>query len=160
MFVRSDRDHFDRVMKVAATPAPPLKTGDNQNIIHRSWFRCINELHLNPGEKPAPHVETADRLSQSCERIGDFLNVARAGIGQLFKQAPDVGYVLLTDADGVVVDSLGTDCWGDSWVKPVYSLVQTGTRHTREPMASAPASMSARRSHAITMSISLRATLA
>ncbi|WP_206599348.1 sigma-54-dependent Fis family transcriptional regulator [Methyloceanibacter stevinii] len=101
-------------MKVAATPAPPLKTGDNQNIIHRSWFRCINELHLNPGEKPAPHVETADRLSQSCERIGDFLNVARAGIGQLFKQAPDVGYVLLTDADGVVVDSLGTDCWGDS----------------------------------------------
>jgi len=112
--VKPDQEHFTRVMKVAANPAPPLKTGDNENIIHRSWFRCVNEFSLDPAQTHRPNIETAQALSQSRERIGDFLNIARAGIGQLFKQAPDVGYVLLTDTDGVVVDSIGSDSWDGS----------------------------------------------
>ena len=99
--------HIDNVMSVAQRGAA-LRDADD--LIHRSWRRCINDYGLDPARLRAPHIVTSDTLRVHQERIEDFMQVARVGMEQMYKRVSGLGYVLLlTDANGVTVDYIGND---------------------------------------------------
>jgi transcriptional regulator of acetoin/glycerol metabolism len=99
--------HIDNVMAVALQGAA-LRDADD--LIHKSWRRCINDYGLDPARLRAPHIVTSDTLRVHQERIEDFMQVARVGMEQMYKRVSGLGYVLLlTDANGVTVDYIGND---------------------------------------------------
>lgn len=108
------KNHVDRVLGVAGGAKPLFIEGDNENAIQRSWYRCVNEHGLDPASKHRPFIETAARLTEIRDDLGGFLTIARAGIEQLVKNVGDIGYVLVTNADGVIVDYIGNDSWDRS----------------------------------------------
>jgi len=99
--------HIDNVMSVALGGNAPR---DADDLIHKSWRRCINDYGLDPARLRAPHIVTSDTLRVHQERIEDFMQVARVGMEQMYKRVSSLGYVLLlTDANGVTVDTIGND---------------------------------------------------
>lgn len=112
--MKSSQRHVDQVMRVAAQCAPAVKPGDNDNTIRRSWHRCVNEFMLDPANKRSPQIETSTRLSEMREQMEPFRRIARAGIEQLYRNAPYIGYVLITNADGIIIDYLGNNSWNTS----------------------------------------------
>ena len=107
----STHRHIDAIRQVASGGVPA--TGSPDGLIHRSWHRCVHKHGLDPAQSVSPRVESSSRLRESRERIEEYLQVARGGMEQLFKQVSALGYVLLlTDAEGVTVDYIGNDSWG------------------------------------------------
>jgi transcriptional regulator of acetoin/glycerol metabolism len=101
-------------MAVAHGPAPAILPTNNTNLIHRSWTRCVTDFGLDPARPPRPYIETASALRERRGRIEEHLQVARAGMEQLFKCVSALGYVLLlTDAKGVTLDYIGNDTWDE-----------------------------------------------
>ncbi len=109
------------------------------DIITRSWARCVSEHGLDPSfTQPARVLEDA-RLREHQEQLESFLRVARAGMEQLYKRVSPLGYVLLlTDAEGVAVDYIGNDQWdrelkdsglclGADWKEPHSGTSGVGT---------------------------------
>lgn len=104
--------HVEAVMAVARGPIPSAHASGNDNLILRSWHRCVNKYGLNPTAPAGHYVETGAALRERRGQIEEYLQVARAGMEQLFKQVSDLGYVLmLTDAEGVTIDYIGNDSW-------------------------------------------------
>ena len=108
------QNHVGRVLSIAGGAEPLLIVGDNENAIQRSWYRCVNQHGLDPAAKHQPFVETSVRLNALRNELGGFLKIARAGIEQLAKNVGDIGYVLVTDAEGVILDYIGNDSWDRS----------------------------------------------
>jgi transcriptional regulator of acetoin/glycerol metabolism len=106
--------HAASIMAVAHGPAMASLPTTNTGLIHRSWTRCVNDFGLDPVRPPRPYIETASALRMRRERIEEHLQVARAGMEQLFKCVSALGYVLLlTDANGVTLDYIGNDTWDE-----------------------------------------------
>jgi transcriptional regulator of acetoin/glycerol metabolism len=108
--------HVNSVLKVAGAPVPLAKAQldppDNTRLIQRSWFRCVNEHGLDPARNARSHVETASVLRERRGQIEEYLQVARAGMEQMYKRVSQLGYVLmLADAEGVTVDYIGNNSW-------------------------------------------------
>ncbi len=86
--------------------------GHDDDLITRSWTRCVSEHGLDPTRAQPARVIEHWQLREHQEQIESFLRVARTGMEQLYKRVSPLGYVLLlTDAQGVTVDYIGNDQW-------------------------------------------------
>jgi transcriptional regulator of acetoin/glycerol metabolism len=99
--------HIENVLSVAMYGTAPLGADD---LIHKSWRRCVNDYGLDPARPRAAHIVTSDTLRVHREQIEEFMQVARVGMEQMYKRVSGLGYVLLlTDAKGVAVDFIGNE---------------------------------------------------
>ncbi len=86
--------------------------GVAEDVITRSWVRCISDHGLDPTHQQPARIIEKTRLREHQEEIEEFLRVARGGMEHLYKRVSPLGYVLLlTDAHGVTVDYIGNDQW-------------------------------------------------
>ncbi|WP_018717601.1 sigma-54-dependent Fis family transcriptional regulator [Arhodomonas aquaeolei] len=99
------RSHIDAIIRCAGSDLPiPGKA----SLIERSWKRCVLEHGLDPSRPRAARIVTSETLREHQDRADELLNVARAGVEQLYRQVAQLGYVLLlTDRRGITVQFLG-----------------------------------------------------
>ncbi len=75
--------------------------------IARSWRRCLEQHQLDPTSPRAPCVIESPRLNEHRERLDRVIAVAHWQMNSLHQQLGSSGHaVLLTDASGVVIDSV------------------------------------------------------
>ena len=78
--------------------------------ITRSWRRCVDLHQLDPGMRQAPCVIEHPRLKEHRAPLEHVIEVARWQMNSLHQQLGREGHVvLLTDARGVVIDSVYND---------------------------------------------------
>ncbi|MEK8029689.1 sigma-54-dependent Fis family transcriptional regulator [Ideonella sp. DXS29W] len=108
---------------------------DNANdVLVRSWGRCLDEYQLDPSKPHEPAIVTAAELEERRARRADVIRCARYEMTTLYQQLADMDTaVVLTDTDGVIVHmvsspefasdaaQLGLRCGG------VWSEVRAGT---------------------------------
>lgn len=128
--------HINEVLERTSLHADGL-TGDD--IIIRSWARCISDHGLDPSHTQPARVLESARLREHQDQLESFLRVARSGMEQLYKRVSPLGYVLLlTDAQGIAVDCIGNDQWdrelrrsglclGADWQEPYSGTSGVGT---------------------------------
>ncbi|NIC05925.1 sigma-54-dependent Fis family transcriptional regulator [Billgrantia bachuensis] len=103
----SQREHIDTILQTVASPEAGQPPSDN-TIISRSWRRCIDRYGLDPARPTPPRYVPGATLRERQDQADDLLQVARAGVEQLYRQVAPLGYVvLLTDARGIAVQFLG-----------------------------------------------------
>lgn len=101
--------HISEVLERTSLHADGLADDD---IITRSWARCISDHGLDPSHTQPARVLESARLREHQDQLESFLRVARSGMEQLYKRVSPLGYVLLlTDAQGIAVDCIGNDQW-------------------------------------------------
>jgi len=78
--------------------------------IARSWRRCLDQHQLDPAcPRPTSVIEQA-RLAEHRERLHEVIDIARWQMNSLHQQLGGSGHaVLLTDAHGVVIDSVANE---------------------------------------------------
>ncbi|MCL7943737.1 sigma-54-dependent Fis family transcriptional regulator [Marinobacter sp. ATCH36] len=101
------RRHIDAVLSFtddrSSSVLPP-----GSELIGRSWKRCIDEYGLDPSQPRSARIVTQQILKEHQDSVDEFLNVARAGVEQLYMNIANLGYVLLlTDHRGITVQYLG-----------------------------------------------------
>ena len=107
--MNSQTRHINEVIERTSRHAEGMVYED---IITRSWARCVSDHGLDPSRTQPARVLEAARLREHQDQLESFLRVARAGMEQLYKRVSPLGYVLLlTDAQGVAVDCIGNDQW-------------------------------------------------
>ena len=75
--------------------------------ITRSWRRCLDQHQLDPASRRAPNVVEQPRLQDHRGPLEHIIAVARWQMSSLHRQLGGDGHVvLLTDARGVVIDSV------------------------------------------------------
>lgn len=75
--------------------------------ITRSWRRCLDQHQLDPGSRRGPNVVEHPRLQDHRGPLEHIIKVARWQMSSLHRQLGGDGHVvLLTDARGVVIDSV------------------------------------------------------
>ncbi|GLK92181.1 sigma-54-dependent Fis family transcriptional regulator [Pseudomonas turukhanskensis] len=75
--------------------------------IARSWLRCLQDYHLDPGQTMAPTVLEHGRLLERREQLQQVLEIASGEMTTLYQQLAGAGHaVLLTDARGVILNSV------------------------------------------------------
>ena len=78
--------------------------------IARSWRRCLNQHQLDPTRPRAPSVIEQARLAEDRERLHEVIDIAHWQMNSLHQQLGGSGHaVLLTDARGVVIDSVASE---------------------------------------------------
>lgn len=92
--------HADRVFDV-------VRRGfheEGNDLVTRSWSRCVNQYQLDPGRAREPAVITAAALQTRRDRHADVIECARYEMTTLYQQLADAeSAVVLTDTDGVIV---------------------------------------------------------
>jgi|CXWL01.1.fsa_nt_gi transcriptional regulator of acetoin/glycerol metabolism len=74
------------------------------DVLARSWSRCLNEYCLHPDHPRSPAVVARVALEERCERMADIIDCARFEMTTLYQQLADnASAVVLTDTDGVIV---------------------------------------------------------
>ena len=74
------------------------------DIVARSWSRCLNEYRLHPDKLREPAFVTRQDLEDRRERQADVIDSARYEMTSLYQQLGDSeSAVVLTDTDGVIV---------------------------------------------------------
>ena len=97
--------HIDAVLSLANAPHLP---GDRDPIIARSWRRCVHDYGLDPARPAEARFVPRQVLREHQDQADELINVARAGVEQLYRQIAELGYViLLTDNRGIAVQFLG-----------------------------------------------------
>ena len=98
--------HAQQVLQaVQGTLAHHATTADP--AITRSWRRCLDQHQLDPASHRAPNVLEHPRLQDHRAPLEHILKVARWQMSSLHQQLGGDGHVvLLTDAQGVVIDSV------------------------------------------------------
>lgn len=78
--------------------------------IARSWRRCLDQHQLDPAcPRPTSVIEQA-RLADHREQLHEVIDIARWQMNSLHQQLGGSGHaVLLTDARGVVIDSVANE---------------------------------------------------
>ena len=129
--------HAQQVLQaVQANPAshdqPPGHAGDL--AITRSWRRCLDQHRLDPASRRAPNVVEHPRLQDHRAPLEHMLAVAHWQMRSLHQQLGRDGHVvLLTDARGVVIDSVFNEAEGAEfrrnglWLGSVWSEDFEGT---------------------------------
>ncbi len=96
---QADR-HADHVLDVVRSGFHE-RTND---VVTRSWSRCLNEYRLHPDKPREPTVIARVALEERCARRADVIDCARYEMTTLYQQLADVeSAVVLTDTDGVIV---------------------------------------------------------
>ncbi|CAI8893653.1 sigma-54-dependent Fis family transcriptional regulator [Pseudomonas sp. IT-P291] len=94
--------HIDTVLSYASDSA------GHESIITRSWKRCIQDYGLDPAKPAPPRFVPRQVLREHQDHADELINVARAGVEQLYRHIAELGYViLLTDSRGITVQFLG-----------------------------------------------------
>ena len=92
--------HADHVMDV-------VRSGfhdQTDDVVMRSWSRCLNEHRLHPDKPRRPTVIGRVELDERRARHADVINCARYEMTTLFQQLADnESAVVLTDIDGVII---------------------------------------------------------
>ena len=96
---RSDR-HADHVFDV-------VRGGfrdESNDVVARSWSRCLNEYRLHPDRPRELPVVEARSLEERLARMADVVDCARYEMTTLYQQLADgETAVVLTDTDGVIL---------------------------------------------------------
>ncbi|MBU3028781.1 sigma-54-dependent Fis family transcriptional regulator [Paracoccus marinaquae] len=91
---------IERVMRGQAT--------GRDGVVLDSWRRCVETYKLDPARPSPAHIVTEAELRSHREQSERLIAIARSGLEALFRQVSGQSYVLLmADAQGVTVDSLG-----------------------------------------------------
>ena len=105
------RQHIDTVLDLTSGSAgarPADAAARHDDIIRSSWQRCIDDHGLDPTRMQEARILPWSRLREHQERVEEFTQIARHGLGDLYRLVAGIGYVvLLTDGHGVTVDYLG-----------------------------------------------------
>ncbi|CAN5921484.1 sigma-54-dependent transcriptional regulator EatR [soil metagenome] len=92
--------HADRVLGV-------VRSGFHESandLVTRSWSRCLNEYRLHPDKPRDPTVIARAALEERRARRADVIDCARYEMTTLYQQLADnESAVVLTDTDGVIV---------------------------------------------------------
>ncbi|MDI5936462.1 sigma-54-dependent Fis family transcriptional regulator [Halomonas kalidii] len=100
----SQRQHIETILQSLASPSAEGEAA----MIERSWRRCIDRYGLDPARPTPPRYVPGATLREHQDQADALLQVARAGVEQLYRQVASLGYVvLLTDARGIAVQFLG-----------------------------------------------------
>ena len=92
--------HADRIFDVVRTGF-----GEQTNdVVMRSWSRCLNEYRLHPDKPHQPTVLARVALEERRASRADVIDCARYEMTTLYQQLADhESAVVLTDTDGVIV---------------------------------------------------------
>lgn len=102
------RRHINTILSYDGQQAPSNSYTPRHEIIGRSWLRCLHEYGLDPSQPRQARIVTHQTLREHQDSVDEFLNVARAGVEQLYTQVAGLGYVvLLSDYIGITVQFLG-----------------------------------------------------
>jgi len=97
--LQADR-HANQVMEA-------VRTGFHEqtnDVVMRSWGRCLNEYRLSPDKPREPTVIARVALEERRARHADVIACARYEMTTLYQQLADSeSAVVLTDTDGVIV---------------------------------------------------------
>ncbi len=92
--------HADHVLDV-------VRSGfhdQTNDLVMRSWSRCLNEYRLHPDKPRDPTVVARAALEERCARRADVIDCARYEMTTLYQQLADnESAVVLTDTDGVII---------------------------------------------------------
>ena len=103
----AQRRHIDAILSFADNDSSSALPSGSE-LIGRSWKRCIDEYGLDPSQPRSARIVTQQTLKEHQDSVDEFLNVARAGVEQLYMNIANLGYVLLlTDHRGITVQYLG-----------------------------------------------------
>ncbi|WP_109513676.1 sigma-54-dependent Fis family transcriptional regulator [Pseudomonas ovata] len=98
--------HAQQVLQ-AVHGLPASQPGSAAPAITRSWRRCLDQHRLDPASHQAPCVVEQPRLQDHRAPLEPIIGVARWQMNSLHQQLGRSGHVvLLTDAQGVVIDSV------------------------------------------------------
>jgi transcriptional regulator of acetoin/glycerol metabolism len=97
------RQHDRHASHVFEVVRSGLHDSDN-DVVSRSWSRCLNEYHLHPDKQHEPAIIARSALQSRCERHADVIDCARYEMTTLYQQLADMeSAVVLTDTDGVII---------------------------------------------------------
>jgi transcriptional regulator of acetoin/glycerol metabolism len=103
----AQRRHIDAILSYT-DDSSSVNLPPGAELIGRSWKRCIKEYGLDPSQPRSARIVTQQTLKEHQDSVDEFLNVARAGVEQLYSNIANLGYVLLlTDHRGITVQYLG-----------------------------------------------------
>ena len=95
-----DDRHAEHVMDV-------VRSGLHEpanDVVTRSWSRCLNEYRLHPDKAREPAVISRAALEERRARQADVIDCSRYEMTTLYQQLADAdSAVVLTDTDGVIV---------------------------------------------------------
>jgi transcriptional regulator of acetoin/glycerol metabolism len=104
------QSHFNRHTQQVMTLAQGKTQFDGPAAdpsIARSWLRCLQDYHLDPGQTMAPTVLEHARVLERREQLQQVLEIASGEMSSLYQQLAGDGHaVLLTDARGVILNSV------------------------------------------------------
>ncbi|MEB5207414.1 sigma-54-dependent transcriptional regulator EatR [Pseudomonas aeruginosa] len=130
--------HARQVLTVAQGKIPPGGPATDPSIA-RSWLRCLEQHHLDPGQPMAPMVLEHARMLECRERLQQVLEIADGEMHSLYQQLSGNDHaVLLTDARGVILNCVNADAqrqtfehaglWlGADWSEPCEGTNGIGT---------------------------------
>ncbi|CUB04545.1 sigma-54-dependent Fis family transcriptional regulator [Marinomonas fungiae] len=105
--ISQQRRHIETILSYGGHPVKG-NSAFPPELIGRSWQRCVNEYGLDPSRPRPARIVTQQTLLEHQDSVDELLNVARAGVEQLFTQIASLGYVLLlSDYRGITVQFLG-----------------------------------------------------
>lgn len=100
--------HARHVLTVGQGRTQRLGPGSDPSIA-RSWLRCLEDYHLDPLHGMPPVVLEAARLHESREHLQHVLSIAGHEMNSLHRQLAGGHAVLLTDAQGVILNCVAGD---------------------------------------------------
>ncbi|MDO5640428.1 MAG: sigma-54-dependent Fis family transcriptional regulator [Neisseria sp.] len=107
MLAKQTRHIRDVLSLVYGEPHQPKSPAPD---IAASWRRCVHQHGLNPETLHEAMILPHHHLLQHQDAMDSLTAVARHGLQVLWQQIRDMGYVvLLSDEQGVVVESFGCD---------------------------------------------------
>jgi sigma-54 dependent transcriptional regulator, acetoin dehydrogenase operon transcriptional activator AcoR len=96
--------HASRVLHVVQNGLQPAGIEPH---VTRSWYRCLQEYHIEPAAPRQASVLSSHALKESQQRMGELLPVARAEMESLYEQIAGSGFaVILSDTQGVVLQTI------------------------------------------------------
>ena len=96
--------HASRVLHVVQNGLQPAGIEPH---VTRSWYRCLQEYHLEPAAPRQASVLSSHALKELQQRMGELLPVARAEMESLYEQIAGSGFaVILSDTQGVVLTTI------------------------------------------------------
>lgn len=97
-------DVREHVKSVYSAVSSAIQSRVPQELIVRSWTRCLNEFGLDPGRASPLRVVDACELRARCERLSELVAYAKLEMTSLYQQLADSQSTLvLSDAEGVIL---------------------------------------------------------
>ncbi|MHB1231904.1 MAG: sigma-54-dependent Fis family transcriptional regulator [Burkholderiales bacterium] len=104
-------DYVNSVVKASGVGA----LHDLDNPVTRSWRRCMNDFRLDPAASQEILVVDRPDLAARLEKQAGLLSIAQLEMANLHHQLAGSGFgIILTDADGVVLNVVGDPDFTDT----------------------------------------------